>query len=106
MSQSFRAEVLEQLRESGSDITQLHGFEFYLYLPSESAARAAAVNVRERHFSAEVVPSADGSTWLCLTTMRIVPEVAPLDEIGKMFEQLASALQGEFDGWESEVIAT
>jgi hypothetical protein len=104
MSQSFRTEVLEQLREMGSDIARPHGFDFYLYLPTELAARQAADRVRQRNFAAEVLPGASGSNWLCKATITIVPEVASLDDIGSFFTQVATALDGDFDGWESDVI--
>jgi hypothetical protein len=104
MSHSFRAEVLDQLRDMGSDISRPHNFDFYVYVPTEIAARQAADKVRESHFAAEVVPGASGGNWLCRATITIVPEVAPLDEIGNFFQQVAAALDGDFDGWESDVI--
>jgi hypothetical protein len=88
----------------GSDISKPHNFDFYLYVPSEVAARQAADKVRESEFAAEVLPGASGGNWLCRATITIVPEVAPLDEIGNFLEQVATALDGEFDGWESDVI--
>jgi hypothetical protein len=104
MSQSFRAEVLSQLRRMGSDISRPHSFDFYLYVPTELAARQAADKVRESEFAAEVLPGASGTDWLCRATVTIVPEVAPLDDIGSFFEQIAAALHGDFDGWESDVM--
>jgi hypothetical protein len=104
MSHSFRAEVLGQLRRTGSDIARPHSFDFYLYVPTELAARQAAEKVRESKFTAEVLPGASGSDWLCRATVTIVPEVAPLDDIHSFFEQVAAALHGDFDGWESDVI--
>jgi hypothetical protein len=47
MSQAFRTEVLQQLRDSGSDAEKPHEFDFYLYLPTQSAARQAALRLRE-----------------------------------------------------------
>jgi hypothetical protein len=104
MSKSFRAEVLGQLQEMGSDIEQPHDFDFYLYLPTELTAKQAADKVRERTFTAEVLPSATGEKWVCRATATIVPETAPLDEMSGFLEQVATALGGEFDGWESDVI--
>ena len=104
MSQSFRAEVLNQLREMGSDISRPHSFDFYLYVPTKLAAQQAADKVRESEFAAEVLPGASGTNWLCRARITIVPEVAPLDEIGNFFKQIAAGLQGDFDGWESDVV--
>jgi hypothetical protein len=104
MGQSFRAEVLEQLHRMGSDLLRPHRFDFYLYVPTELAARQAADKVRESQFDAEVLPGASGDDWLCLASVTMVPEVAPLDDVGTFFEQIAAALHGDFDGWESDVI--
>ena len=90
----------------GSDITRPHSFDFYLYVPTELAARQAADKIRESEFAAEVLPAASRSDWLCRATITIVPEVAPLDDIGSFFTQVAASLHGDFDGWESDVIKT
>src|SRR5205823_2657187 len=103
---SFRAEVLNRFRKMGSDITRPHTFDFYLYVPTESAARQAADKVRESEFAAEVLPGASGRNWLCRASTIIVPEVAQLDDIGSFFTQVAAALHGDFDGGESDVIKT
>ncbi len=104
MSRSFREEVLEQLHKLGSNVEKPHCFDFFLYVPTETAAKHAADKVRERHFIAEVQPGASGRNWLCKASISINPEIAPLDEIGSFFKQIASTLYGEFDGWESDVV--
>jgi hypothetical protein len=104
MSQSFRTEVLDQLREMDSDITRPHNFDFYIYVPTELAARQVADKARESEFAAEVLPETPGGSWLCRASITIVPEIAPLDDIGSFFSQVAAALHGEFDGWEADVI--
>ncbi len=101
---SFRTEVLDQLHRMGSDVSQPHGFDFYLYLPSESAAQVAADKVRESDFTAEVTLGTKPGTWLCKATATITPATALLDDIGAFFAQTADVLHGEFDGWESDVI--
>lgn len=103
MSETFRSGVLKQLRESGLDVKQPHIFDFYLYLPTELAAKQAAQKVREREgeFTIQVRPAAKGEDWLCLATITIIPETPALSEIGDLFEQVAAELGGEFDGWEA-----
>ncbi|OGP72776.1 MAG: hypothetical protein A2V86_08715 [Deltaproteobacteria bacterium RBG_16_49_23] len=101
MSETFRTKVLQQLRESGLDVKRPHEFEFYLYLPTELAAKQAAVKLNEREFTTQVQPAAKGDDWLCLATITIVPEDSSLSEIGDLFEQVAKELDGEFDGWEA-----
>jgi hypothetical protein len=101
VSETFRTKVLQQLRESGLDVKQPHEFDFYLYLPTELAAKQAAVKLSEREITTQVRPAAKGDDWLCLATIIIAPETPALSEIGDLFEQLAAELEGEFDGWEA-----
>jgi hypothetical protein len=102
--QDFRLQVLEQLRKNGSDTSRPHTFDFYLYLPTETAAQEAAKRLIKRNYLVDVRPAAKGPDWLCLANSTLIPETAPLTEIGQFFTQLADEFHGEFDGWEAEVI--
>jgi hypothetical protein len=99
MSATFQNEVLEQLREFGSDLTKPHDFEFYLYVPTKAYAEKAA-KIRSSGFSAaEVSRAASGSGWLCLARKTIIPEHANLSDHARFFEEVAAAVGGDFDGW-------
>jgi len=102
--EAFRSEVLEQLRRAGSDINRTHEFDFFLYFPTAVAARTAAARARRSEFSTRVAPAPVGKGWLCRAKISVVPDLAPWHEIGRFFTQLAASLEGEFDGWESEVV--
>ena len=104
MKPSLKFEVLGELQEMHSDTTKAHRFDFYLYFPSRHSAETAAEKIRESEFLAKVEPGASGDNWLCRASIKLVPADAPLDEIGKFFDQVAGALHGDFDGWESDVI--
>ncbi len=104
MPESFYNEVVQQLRRDGSDVSRPCRLDLYLYLPTEEAARMAAGKVQRLHFTTQVVAGAREGTWLCLASIRIIPESAPLDGIGAYFEQVAYELQGDFDGWEADVV--
>jgi hypothetical protein len=101
----FRKEVLDQLRSSGSDINRPHTFEFFLYLRTESDAESAAQRLRDSQFNTRISPSGSGNGWLCQASITLVPIVSTLNEIGRFFEQIAAALEGDFDGWECAVVA-
>ena len=106
MSATFKNEVLEQLRESGSDLTKPHAFEFYIYVPTQDYANKAAQKIRNSGYSsAEVSRAASGSGWLCLARKTIIPEQADLSDHARFLEQVAAAVGGEFDGWEAEIVA-
>jgi hypothetical protein len=104
LPENLRTEVLSQLQEVDSDISKPHQFDFYLYFPTEETAEAARKKL-EDDFGVEVRPAARGPSWLCLVRVKLVPKSAPLEAIGAGFEFLASELQGEFDGWEAEIIS-
>jgi hypothetical protein len=97
--------ICEQLEGLGSDVTKIHVFDFYLYFPSEDAAREAASVLRGRGFMTKVREGADEVSWLCLARVKTVPDMAVLREMGVLFENLVASFSGEFDGWESNVIA-
>jgi hypothetical protein len=101
---NLQTEILTQLRRDGSDTSKPHGLDFYFYFPREAAARHAGHRLTQNGYRVEVRPAATGTNWLCLARTNITPDTAPLAEMGTLFEQLAQAFLGEFDGWEPEVI--
>ena len=104
MNELLGLEVIRQLRDMGSDTSQPHGFDFFLYLPTEADARAAGEKVRERQFKAQILPAASGPGWLCKATITLVPKSTLLDEVGIFLQQVSTAFHGEYDGWESDII--
>ena len=96
--------VLIQLQKAGSDLSQPHPIEFFLYFPTQQAAEQAADRVSSMGFHAEAQRAADDSAWLCLAKKEMVPEHAALQEITKTFTSLASELNGEYDGWGTPVV--
>jgi hypothetical protein len=104
MSDSFKSEVLGQLQESNSDTGKPHKFDFYLYFPTESNAKQAADQLRKDSYVVNVNESADGVGWLCKATKTLAPETAPLDKIHDFIQQIVADLEGDFDGWESDIV--
>lgn len=98
------ATVVAQLRTAGSDRVRAHTIEFYLYLPSEAAAREVADALVAEGFATEVRPGALGPQFLCLATRTMVPDVAALVQIRRRLDALAIRLGGEYDGWEAAVV--
>lgn len=58
--------VIEQLRAAGSDLSKPHPLQFYLYVPTEEAAKRAAVVLSRQEFQVGVRTAAMGSGWLAL----------------------------------------
>jgi len=60
--------------------------EFYIYLPSEAAARAASVDAMKAGYVTEVRRAASGTDWLCRATRELescMDGVTPLERIEK-----------------------
>jgi hypothetical protein len=102
--QDLRSAVLNQLRREHSDTSKPHGFDFYFYFPTKTAARQAGQRLTQSGYRVEVQPAAQGTSWLCLAKTTLTPDTAPLTEMGTLFSQLAQEFHGEFDGWETDVI--
>jgi len=96
--------VLVQLRKAGSDLSKPHNIEFFLYFPTPSVAEMAAPTTRDAGFEVEVKRAAQGDTWLCFATKTMVPELPDLQKIRHNFASLAVSMNGEYDGWGTQVV--
>ena len=76
----------------------------YLYLPSKSAAEKAAVRLRAQRFTTEERRGADGVNWLVLAKHQVVPSESVMAAARQIMEGLTAPLNGEYDGWEAEVV--
>ena len=94
--------VIRQLRAAGSDLTKPHEIDFYLYFPSEPAARAAADRIKS-DFTTTVRHAAKGDQWLVLAHRTMIPREQDLAQIRTRLSRLAEQSGGEYDGWEAEV---
>ena len=98
-------QVIESLKKHGSDVSRPHPIDFYLYFPSESAARRACSSLTSGGFTALRVSQLDASSpWLCLVQKTLVPTDEALTEIRSRLTAIASKLGGEYDGWEAPIL--
>jgi hypothetical protein len=93
------AQALTQLRLAGSNLRKPHQMEFFLYVPSQLAAERVAEKVRALEFTTKIQHAATGSDWLVLATKKMIPTEAKLAELRKLFNEIVTAEQGEYDGW-------
>ena len=96
--------VLVQLRKSGSALSKPHKIEFFLYFPSQSFAEKASLEIRDSGFDVEVKRAAQGDSWLCFATKTMVPALPDLQKIRQTFMALAGSMDGEYDGWGTQVV--
>lgn len=95
--------VLAQLRKSGSNLSKPHNIEFFLYFPTQSLAEKAGLNVRDAGFEVEVRKAGTGDSWLCFATKTMVPALPDLQRIRQNFTALAASVNGEYDGWGTQI---
>jgi len=99
------AQVIAQLKKAGSNLKKPHAIDFYLYFPTREAAERVATKVRALRCEIKRVdPAASGASWLVLAAKSIVPAEAELVSLRNQFEALAKAENGEYDGWETQVV--
>ena len=94
--------ALDDLRAAGSDLSRIHAIEFYLHVPSEQDAKAAAKTLQERDFNTVVREEAHGR-WLCLGQKSLTPTMEHLTGVRGLFESLAAQYGGKYDGWKAGV---
>ena len=96
--------ALDSLRDSGSDMTKMHPFDFYLYHPEQPGAVQICSQLRADGFRVNVEEGAIDGEWLCLASLSIVPSIEKLSELANTFERLTEQYGGEYDGWETMVM--
>ena len=97
-------ESLESLREAGSDFSQIHPFDFYLYHPEEEGAANICKELAMKGFQITVREGALGGEWLCLASFNMLPSIEKLTQLERQIEGIIGVHGGEYDGWETIVI--
>lgn len=87
----------------GGNPKEDHPVEFFLYFPTEWDACVAASQLMNLQFSTSVQNSDSSDKWLCFATKEIKPTSERLIELGNFLEKLASANNGNYDGWGTPV---
>lgn len=99
-----KSAIDELIRASKAGV--VHTVLHYLYLPSKSAAMEVAARLRAQGFTTEERRGADGVNWLVLAKHQIVPSESEMAAARQLMERLTAPLNGEYDGWEAEVVQT
>jgi len=95
--------TLRELANAGGDLAKSTETIHYLYLPDESQARAAEMELLPAGYHVKVRPAAQGTEWLALATIDVVPTEDNIARIRNSFETIAERFGGTYDGWEAAV---
>jgi hypothetical protein len=98
------AQVIDQLRKAGSELSKPHPIEFFLYVPTREAAERLASKLITIKFETKITASPQAAQWLVSATKSMVPDEAELMAIRKVFTALAAVENGEYDGWGTPVV--
>ncbi len=96
-------EILEHLKERGSDLTLPHEIEFYVYFPSEQAAQTASHGITQEGFRIHLLADPSGNRWLCLALKEFIPDLETIKTYQQKFDDLAKPYGGKCDGWGTQV---
>ena len=96
-------EILDHLKERGSDLTVPHEVEFYVYFPTEKDAQEASHLIVAEGFRIHILADPSGNRWLCLALKEMVPTLETIVGYKDKFNTLAQAYGGKCDGWGTQV---
>jgi regulator of RNase E activity RraB len=96
-------EILDHLKERGSDLTVPHEVEFYVYFPTEKDAQEASHLITQEGFRIHILADPSGNRWLCLALKEFVPTLEAILGYKAKFDELAKAYGGKCDGWGTQV---
>lgn len=95
-------QTFQPSRETGTELAQPRGTDFFLYLRTREDADAVCDELRVEGFA--VRSSADPEAerpWLVVASRQLVVEEESIDDVEAMLRELAERYGGEYDGWET-----
>ena len=96
-------EALRQLRSAGSDLAKPHKVEFYVVVPSEASADAAADAIRPLGYTVTVSAGEDDAHWLCVSSRTMLPTIEEITVARSLFKGMALKYQGAYGGWNTAI---
>lgn len=102
--ESLDGKTLAQLAKAGSDLKKPHDIDFFFYFPTKDAAEKAAPKLAALGLSTKIDRAAKETNWLIHGNKTMVPSEAELQRLRRMFDAIAVAQKGEYDGWGAEVV--
>ena len=94
------ARVIENLRQNGADVTQVHNIDFFLVFSRKADAIATAEKIRAIGY--EIVGVGQPPTtkqWEIHAKRKMVPELQAMQATTRALQSLAEVHNGYYDGW-------
>src|SRR5687767_540649 len=97
---SADAEVIDLLRQSGSDLTMPHPVEFLLGgFPCAAGARRVAAWLAVRGLTVSLSLDEDASRYSIVAGKLMVPRQHEMESTSRYLSALAAAEGGDYEGW-------
>lgn len=97
-------QVINQLKEAGSNLSKEHPVEFFIYAPSQGAAEVISRAIAKDGFISKLEKSADNESWLVYAVKNIVPSEDKMISIRNKFEKIVADVGGEYGGWGTPIV--
>lgn len=98
------AQVIESLRENGSDFSKLHLVDYFFVLPAESNARSIAAELGAAGYSVKGVGAVpQKNNWEVHVQKSQLIQVDSMQATTRRFAALAQKFGGYYDGWGAPV---
>lgn len=95
--------VLSQLAQANSNLKKPHKIDFFLYFPKEQDGLKAKELLQKGSRKIIVKKSAQTEAFVCQVIIEMIPEITEIKNIGNEFSNVASQLNGFYDGWGAEI---
>jgi hypothetical protein len=97
------AQLLDKLAKSGSDLTQLHRFEFTLRLPSKFSAERAEVGLIGFAFETKLEQGKGAGEWILHGWKVMYPIESDLAGLRDKLDAIAAEGHGTYEGWTAKL---
>jgi hypothetical protein len=97
------AQVIEQLRQAGADLSQPRPVDHFLYFRSERSARHVVALLAGTGGTLELGQPMLGGRWSVQLTVPMVITLERITAMRAQLESLAADNGGEYDGWGAPV---
>lgn len=104
IEESMDLQLLEILRENGSDMTKPHHTIHYFYMPDKRSATAVANELKADGMTIARVDRMEEGEWACVMETYAIPETAAVLATSERLRALAESHGGRYDGWEAGVV--
>ncbi len=97
------AKLLEGLAKSGSDLKQLHRFEFTLRVPTKFSAERAEGELIGLAFETKVEQGKSADAWVVHGWKVMYPVESDLAGLRDKLDAIAAEGHGTYDGWSAKL---